>query len=100
MEAEYNFVLVLAGVSNLSQKAEDALFEAGCDDSTICVRDGRVFLTFARMAPSLKDAVLSAIRDVRKANIGAWVERVDQSAGEEIATINSVLEVIGQPLSA
>ncbi|MCI0461189.1 MAG: hypothetical protein L0Z62_29935 [Gemmataceae bacterium] len=76
-ETEHDFTLVLTGITELTPEAEDALFEAGCDDATISVRSGRVFVTFSRTAPSLKEAVLSAIRDVRKANIGADVLRVD-----------------------
>ena len=93
-EQEYDFVLALSGITDLSPEAEDALYEAGCDDATICVRNGCVFLAFTRRAPSLKDAVLSAFRDVRKANIGARVARVDESSGEDVATINSVLDFI------
>jgi hypothetical protein len=76
-EREYDFTLVLTGLTELPVGAEDALFEAGCDDSTISVRFGRVFLSFSRLAPSLKDAILSAIQDIKKANIGADVLRVD-----------------------
>jgi hypothetical protein len=78
-EREHDFTLVLSVTGKLSQGAEDALFEAGCDDATICVRSGRVYLSFSRRAPTLKDAILSAIGDVRKANIGADVLRVDIS---------------------
>lgn len=74
---EYEFTLVLDGVAELSPPVEDALFEAGCDDGTISLRSGRVFLTFARQAASLKDAIMSAIRDVNNANLGAVVVRVD-----------------------
>jgi hypothetical protein len=76
-EREHDFALVLAGIVELTPQAEDALFEAGCDDATLSVRAGRVFATFSRTAPSLKDAILSAIRDVKKANVGAAVFRVD-----------------------
>jgi hypothetical protein len=76
-EYEHDFVLVLTGVDGLSPEAEDALFEAGCDDATIRVRSGRVFLTFTRSATSIKEAILSAIRDVKDAQIGTDVLRVD-----------------------
>jgi hypothetical protein len=75
-EREFDFVLILTRMTALTREAEDALFEAGCDDATICVRYGAVYLNFARTAPTLKHAILSAIRDVRKANIGAEVRRV------------------------
>ncbi len=74
---EYDFTLVVAGVSEISAEIEDALFEAGCDDATINIRFGRVYLMFSRAATSVKDAVLSAIRNVREAGIGADVLRVD-----------------------
>jgi hypothetical protein len=76
-EHEYEFALVLTGISELTPEAENALFEAGCDDATICVRSGRVSMTFSRGGASLKDTVLGAIQDVRKANIGAEALRID-----------------------
>jgi len=74
---EHDFTLVLTGIAELNSEVEDSLFNAGCDDATISVRSGRVYMTFARTADSLKDAILSAIRSVRKAGIGADVLRVD-----------------------
>jgi chorismate mutase len=76
-EREHDFALVLAGITELTPDAENALFEAGCDDATISIRFGRVYLTFSRTAASLKEAILSAIRDIKKANLGADVLRVD-----------------------
>jgi hypothetical protein len=73
----YEFVLVLTGPSEPTTEMEDALFEAGCDDATLSFRGGRPYLAFTRTAPSFLDAVLSAIRDVRKADVGADVLRVD-----------------------
>lgn len=76
-ESEHDFTLVLTGITELTDKVQDALFEAGCDDATLSARSGRCFLTFSRIAPSMKDAILSAIDNVRKAGIGADVLRVD-----------------------
>lgn len=76
-ESPHEFTLALAGLSDLTPKVADALYEAGCDDATITVRGGRMFLAFTRPAPSLKDAILSAMRDVRRARTGATVRRVD-----------------------
>jgi len=76
-EAEHDFTLVLTGFTRLTERVENALYEAGCDDATLSMRCGRPYLTFSRVAPSLKEAILSAIRDVRKAGIGADVLRVD-----------------------
>jgi len=76
-DREHDFVLVLGGITEVIAEAENALFESGCDDCTISVRFGRVFLSFSRTAPSLKEAILSAIRDLKKADSGADVLRVD-----------------------
>jgi hypothetical protein len=71
----HEFVLVLAGVTALDERLANALFEAGCDDATPSLRHGTIYLTFDREASSLKDAILSAIRDVM--STGATVKYVD-----------------------
>jgi hypothetical protein len=76
-ETEHDFALILSGISEPDENFANALFEAGCDDCTISVRGGRVSLSFARSAVSMKDAIRTAIRDVRKANVGAVILRVD-----------------------
>ena len=102
-EREYDFVLVLTGVEELTPDVEDAFFEAGCDDATLSIRGGHLSLDFSRVASSLKDAILSAIRDVRKAGVGVEVCRVgdtirtsDRESGEVVATVNAVLEGMRQ----
>jgi hypothetical protein len=42
------------------------------------LRFGRIYLTFSRSAVSLKDAIISAIKNVRESGIDATVLRVDQ----------------------
>ena len=76
-EPEHDFALILSGITELTPEVQDALFEAGCDDATISVRAGRVYLTFSRNSRSLKDAILTAIQDVKNARVGADVLRVD-----------------------
>ena len=77
-EREHDFALILTGVHELTSEVENALFETGCDDATLSVQYGCISMEFSRTAASLKDAILSAIRDVRKAKIGADVWRVDE----------------------
>ena len=76
-ETEYDFALIVGGVSELTSAVEDALFQAGCDDATVSMQHGRLYIEFSRSALSLEDAIISAINDVRNANIGADVLRVD-----------------------
>ncbi len=76
-DCEHDFTLILTGFDHLTPDIANALLGAGCDDGTIAMRSGRPFITFSRSAPSMKDAILSAIENVRKAGIGADVLRVD-----------------------
>ena len=75
---EFDFTLVIGGLSELTSAAADALFEAGCDDATFSVRYGRLYGEFSRPAATLKDAILSAVRQVNGAGIDAAVLHVDR----------------------
>lgn len=77
-EHEFDFTLVLEGVSDITADVENALFDAGCDDATLSMRLGRAYLTFSRMSPSLREAIVSAINDVQDAGIDVTVMRVDE----------------------
>ena len=77
-DREYHFDLIVGGVSELTSAVEDALFRAGCDDATVSMQHGRLYIEFSRSAGSLEDAINGAIHDVRKAEIGAEVFRVDE----------------------
>ena len=72
-----NFVLVLSGISEPDDRIEDALFEAGCNDATLAFRNGVGYLEFDREAGSLEPAILSAVRDVERADHHATVSHVE-----------------------
>ncbi len=99
-EYEHDFILVLDGITEVTPKMEDALFEAGCDDGTISSRSGRVFIRFTRTAPSLLEAILSAMQDVDKAQIGVTILRVDDcnlvTQAEIARKINRSRQVVHQ----
>lgn len=75
--AEFEFTLILSGISDFDDDLVDQLVEAGCDDATVAQRYGRVYMTFARQANSHQEAILSAIRDIHRAKIGATVMRIE-----------------------
>jgi hypothetical protein len=77
-EREFEFALVVGGVPELTRDVEDALFNAGCDDATLSIQYGQLYVEFSRSAKSIDEAILSAIRNVRDAKIGAEVLRVDE----------------------
>jgi len=71
----YDFKLVLADVSDVTDDQGDALFEAGCDDGTIVTRDGEVFVRFSRESASLEQAINSAAVDIARA--GFQIDHVE-----------------------
>lgn len=69
----YSFVIHVDGV-DLSGDYED-LFWPACNDATIAVIDGAMLLDFDREAPSMREAVGSAMADIEKA--GAKVRGIE-----------------------
>jgi transcriptional regulator with XRE-family HTH domain len=102
-QREYDFALVITGVQELTPEAQDALFSAGCDDATFSIQYGRLYAEFSRTADSLKNAILTAIRDVRKADIGAEVESIDEcnlvTQAEIARRINRSRQLVSQYIS-
>jgi hypothetical protein len=73
----YEFSLVLAGVDENTPNLHDALFEAGCDDGLVCTYGTTVYIDFMREASNYRTAVLSAIKAIENASLGAQVISVD-----------------------
>ncbi len=92
-EQEFDFALIVSGVDELTGEVEDALFGAGCDDATLSMQYGRLYLEFSRSAPSLREAIVSAIRDVHHAGIGAQVLRVDECS---LVTAADIARLMGR----
>ena len=81
----YEFKLVLGGVSEITEKIADALYEAGCDDGTPFSGRGVAAVGFTREAANLEEAVRSAMSDVDKAGFTvARVEPADESVYTKI----------------
>jgi hypothetical protein len=76
--AKYEFTLILAGAPELTEEAADRLFEAGCNDGTPGTCNGVFSIDFHRQAPSLEEAIRSAIANVKSA--GYEVEHVEMEA--------------------
>jgi hypothetical protein len=87
----YHFTLVLSGVSEITPELADALYAATQGDIELNLRDGVAFLEFERKAPALREAILAAIREVERADVGVRVVRVESEAANVIAKINAEL---------
>jgi hypothetical protein len=91
---EYGFTLrfALPSTAMVPDDAIERLGEAGCDDALIGVGcAGRIALEFARSAECARAAVLSAIRDVRKALPEAELVEVTP----DIVGITDLAQVVG-----
>lgn len=74
----YEFDVVLKGLAVVADDQADALYAAGCDDGTPASRDGVAWVHFDRVAPSLEEAIRSAIAQIQSA--GLVVARVEITA--------------------
>lgn len=74
---EYDFTLPILGLDELTEAAEDALYEAGLDDATLVQSECQVRACFTREAPTLEEAIASAAADIRKAGFDTDVSRVE-----------------------
>ena len=63
----WEFTLELTGIEDPTAELAEALFRAGCDDTTLSKSEGKLWLDFDREAESLEEAVTTATNDVRKA---------------------------------
>jgi hypothetical protein len=91
MMKTHKFALILSGVSDLTPELADALYEATGGDVECNMRDGVAFLEFERSARTLREAIVSAIREVEGADVGVRVVRVESDAANTIAKINAQL---------
>ncbi len=76
---KYEFSLLLTAADVTEQQA-DKLYEAGCDDGSILSRGAFTVLQLDRVAPTLDEALTSAIRQVE--SIGLQVSRVEIERSE------------------
>lgn len=91
----HEFRIILANTDEIvddltQQKFEelaDALYEAGCDDGSVGACNAIVSVVFYREAPSLREAVESAITNIESAGYRvARVESSEQNVFDEINT--------------
>ncbi len=73
---QFSFTVTIEGADVMAEGAQEALFEAGCDDATFGVSDGVQTAEFDREAADFAEAVASAITAVESAVPGARVVNV------------------------
>lgn len=93
----YQFTLILDCVDETTLGLEDALFEAGCDDALINYKNGTVFLDFDREGENLENTIISAIKNIESANIGA---RIISVAPEHLVNLSDIAERVSMTRQA
>ena len=73
----YEFDIILIGVSEVTDEQADVLFAAGCDDGTPVSSNGTAWIHFDREAPSLEEAIQSAVMQIRSAGFTASKVELD-----------------------
>ena len=87
----YQFTVILSGVSEITPELANALYEATGGDIEFNMRDGVAFLEFDRTSNSLHDAITSSIAQVEGAGVGVRIVRVESDDANTIAKINADL---------
>ncbi len=82
----YEFDVVLKDLSEVTDEQADALYAAGCDDGTPASCGGTAWIHFDREAPSLEEAIRSAIAQVQAAGFNAAKIELDAASGDFSST--------------
>ncbi|MGH8905016.1 MAG: hypothetical protein ACRD0K_00475 [Egibacteraceae bacterium] len=85
--------MIVTGADLQTDAAQNALFEAGCDDATFGTSVGVQRAAFDREAPSFGEALSSAITAVETAVPGARAVRVEP---DELVTMSEIARRLGR----
>lgn len=86
----HSFVVILAGVSEITEHLANALFEAVDADIELNSRNGVAYIEVRRAARTLRQAIVNTIREVETVE-DVRVVRVESEAANTIAKINADL---------
>ncbi|MEK6262799.1 MAG: hypothetical protein AABP62_29730 [Planctomycetota bacterium] len=80
----WRFTLHLKEIDSFTDEQAGALYGGCCSDGTLSSSAGRAWIGFDREAPTLQDAIRSAVADVRQAGLEVdHVEIEEQELVEE-----------------
>jgi len=88
---KYEFTLVVLSDVDF-EDAIEPLYESGCDDASICSRDGVMHLIFTRESTDFETAVLSAIADIETAGPMLRVKGLEPS---DLISLNEIASRLG-----
>ena len=77
----YDFDVVLKSITEISDVQADLLFAAGCDDGTPASCNGTAWIHFDREAPSLEEAIFSAVKQIQATGLEVSRIQMDLESG-------------------
>lgn len=92
MEYDFELRFKLADPGPVGDDVVERLYAAGCNDATVGIGlPGRIALSFTREAGSAKQAILSALEDVKRAVPDAEIIEVSP----DLAGLTDIAELVG-----
>jgi hypothetical protein len=86
----FKFIIIASGVDPEADDFADRFYKAGCDDALVGGSKGRIIIDFSREAPSIEEAIASAVENVKAA--GATVEHIEP---DPLVNLSDVAERTG-----
>lgn len=73
--ATFDFTIIASGLDPEAEDFEARFYDGACNDATVSYQNGHIILDFGRDAPSITEAIVTAVQDATAA--GVTVERVE-----------------------
>lgn len=86
----YEFSIVASGLDPQADAFEAQFYGNGCDDALVSFQKGHIIIDFAREAPSVDQAISSAIENVL--GVGATVDRIEP---DPLVGLSEISERVG-----
>lgn len=80
----YRFTVYIRGLEEFSDEQANAIYEAGCQDSSVCSGELRAMVHFDRESKSLETAIASAIEQLKAAGMEIDSVEIEQDAAESL----------------
>ncbi|MGP4015504.1 hypothetical protein [Saccharopolyspora sp. 5N708] len=87
--SSHEFTLILDQTPD--EEGHDALFEAGCDDAVVEIRNGIALLDFTRESSTLAHALVTAIQDCERAGF-----RVEGVQTDDLVPLRTIADRLGR----
>jgi hypothetical protein len=91
----YEFSIIASGLDPEAEDFESRFFDSGCDDATVSFQKGHIILDFARVAPSIVEAITTAVECAEKA--GARIDRIEP---DPLVSLSDIASRVGMTRSA